>query len=66
MFLCRPKKPYVLHYQNGTAYTYLGLKCSTRVFYCSIHKVRTFDLKMYSISLSVRYHKSCQCSWNVA
>jgi hypothetical protein len=40
MFLCRPKKPYVLHYQNGTAYTYLGLKCSTRVFYCSIHKVR--------------------------
>ena len=29
---------HVLHYQNGTAYTYLGLKCSTRVFFCSIFK----------------------------
>ena len=35
----RPKKPYILHYQNGTAYTYLGFKCSTSVFFCSIHKV---------------------------
>ena len=34
----RPKKAYVLSYQNGTAYTFLGLKCSTRVFFCSIHK----------------------------
>ena len=34
----RPKKAYQLHYQNGTAYTFLGLKCSTRVFFCSIHK----------------------------
>ncbi len=58
MFLCRPKKPYVLHYQNGTAYTYLGLKCSTRVFYCSIHKVRTSDLCMHSTSLSVMDHET--------
>ena len=36
----RPKKAYVLHYQNGTAYTFLGLKCSTRVFFCSIHKAQ--------------------------
>ena len=34
----RPKKAYVLSYQNGTAYTFLGLKCSTRVFFCSSHK----------------------------
>ena len=36
----RPKKAYVLHYQNGTAYTFLGLKSSTRVFFCSIHKAQ--------------------------
>jgi len=36
----RPKKAYQLHYQNGTAYTFLGLKCSTKVFYCSIHKAQ--------------------------
>jgi len=36
----RPKKAYVLHYQNGTAYTFLGLKCSTKVFFCSIHKAQ--------------------------
>ncbi len=50
----RPRKSYVLTYQNGTAYTHLGLKCSTRVYYCSIfnqqpmyvqHKPR---LSMYS------------------
>ena len=34
----RPKKAYVLSYQNGTAYTFLGLKCSTRLFFCSSHK----------------------------
>ena len=33
----RPKKAYVLTYQNGTAYTFLGLKCSTKTFW-TIHK----------------------------
>lgn len=50
----RPRKSYALTYQNGTAYTYLGLKCSTRVYYCTVfhqqpmyvpHKPR---LSMYS------------------
>ena len=36
----RPKKAYVLSYQNGTAYTFLGLKCSTRMFFCSLHKAQ--------------------------
>lgn len=32
----RPRKSYMLQYQNGTAYTTLGLKCSTRVYYTTI------------------------------
>lgn len=34
----RPKKSYQQLYLNGHAYTYLGLKCSTRVFYCTLTK----------------------------
>jgi len=30
----RPRKPVRQLYLNGHAYTYLGLKCSTRVYYC--------------------------------
>ncbi len=50
----RPRKSYALTYQNGTAYTHLGLKCSTKAYYCSVfrqqpmyvhHKAR---LSMYS------------------
>ena len=32
----RPRKSYMLQYQNGTAYTSIGLKCSTRVYYTTI------------------------------
>ncbi|CAB3373430.1 Hypothetical predicted protein [Cloeon dipterum] len=32
----RPRKSYGQLYLNGHAYTYLGLKCSTRVFYCCL------------------------------
>ena len=34
----RPRKSYSLQYQNGTAYTTLGLKCSTNVYYTTIFK----------------------------
>ncbi|KAG8190514.1 hypothetical protein JTE90_006681 [Oedothorax gibbosus] len=34
----RPKKSCVQLYLNGHAYTYLGLKCSTRSTYCSIYR----------------------------
>ena len=34
----RPRKSFALTYQNGTAYTHLGLKCSTRSFYCTVHR----------------------------
>lgn len=50
----RPRKSYVLTYQNGTAYTHLGMKCSTRVYYCSVFKQQPMyvlhkpKLSMYS------------------
>lgn len=34
----RPRKSYGQLYLNGHAYTYLGLKCSTRVFYCTLNR----------------------------
>ncbi|XP_014367008.2 uncharacterized protein LOC106717634 [Papilio machaon] len=34
----RPAKAYGQLYLNGNAYTYLGLKCSTKVFYCTINR----------------------------
>ncbi|CAL7950233.1 unnamed protein product [Xylocopa violacea] len=50
----RPKKSYGQLYLNGHAYTYLGLKCSTRVFYCTLNKpqpmyvTQQHGLSMYS------------------
>ncbi|XP_046672273.1 transcription factor HIVEP3 isoform X2 [Homalodisca vitripennis] len=34
----RPRKSYGQLYLNGHAYTYLGLKCSTRTFFCTLNK----------------------------
>ena len=34
----RPRKSYMLQYQNGTAYTTLGLKCSTKVYFTTTFK----------------------------
>lgn len=34
----RPRKSYGQLYLNGHAYTYLGLKCSTRVFFCCLNR----------------------------
>ena len=34
----RPRKSYMLQYQNGTAYTTLGLKCSTKEYFTTIFK----------------------------
>ncbi|XP_063992981.1 uncharacterized protein LOC135170838 [Diachasmimorpha longicaudata] len=50
----RPKKSYGQLYLNGHAYTYLGLKCSTRVFYCTLNRPQPMyvsqqhGLSMYS------------------
>lgn len=50
----RPKKSYGQLYLNGHAYTYLGLKCSTRAFYCTLNRpqpmyvAQQHGLSMYS------------------
>ena len=50
----RPKKSYGQLYLNGHAYTYLGLKCSTRLFYCTLNRpqpmyvTQQHGLSMYS------------------
>ena len=37
----RPKKPYALQYQNGTAYTFLtGMKTGTKVYYTTISQAQ--------------------------
>ncbi|XP_044015284.1 metacaspase-3-like isoform X2 [Aphidius gifuensis] len=50
----RPIKSYGQLYLNGHAYTYLGLKCSTKVFYCTLNRCQPMyvpdqkRLSMYS------------------
>lgn len=50
----RSKKSYGQLYLNGHAYTYLGLKCSTRLFYCTLNRpqpmyvIQQHSLSMYS------------------
>lgn len=51
----RSKKSYRQLYLNRHAYTYFGLKCSTRVFYCTLNKPQPmyvtqqhYGLSMYS------------------
>ena len=50
----RPRKCYALQYQNGTAYTYLGLKRSTRMYFCTLSRqqpsyvINKPKLSMYS------------------
>lgn len=34
----RPSKACIQLYLNGHAYTYLGLKCSTKTFYCTVNR----------------------------
>lgn len=51
----RPSKSCVQLYLNGHAYTYLGLKCSTKMFYCTVncpqpsYVAGMHKLSMYSV-----------------
>ncbi|XP_053967478.1 uncharacterized protein LOC128868906 [Anastrepha ludens] len=51
----RPSKSCVQLYLNGHAYTYLGLKCSTKMFYCTVncpqpsYVAGSQKLSMYSV-----------------
>ncbi|KAK6619511.1 hypothetical protein RUM43_012268 [Polyplax serrata] len=57
----RPKKSYGQLFLNGHAYTYLGLKCSTRSYYCTISRPQP----MYVVQ-SAQYPKlSMYSNWKV-
>lgn len=57
----RPKKSYGQLFLNGHAYTYLGLKCSTRSYYCTISRPQP----MYVVQ-SPQYPKlSMYSNWKV-
>lgn len=56
----RPAKAYGQLYLNGHAYTYLGLKCSTKVYYCTLNRPQpTYVPNQHSLSMysnwQVRY-----------
>ncbi|KAL1123580.1 hypothetical protein AAG570_002656 [Ranatra chinensis] len=57
----RPRKAYVQLYLNGHAYTYLGLKCSTRMFFCTLNKPQPIY-----VPLSPEHNKvSMYSNWKV-
>lgn len=57
----RPRKSYGQLYLNGHAYTYLGLKCSTRVFFCTLNKPQPIY-----VPLSPEHNKvSMYSNWKV-
>lgn len=76
----RPAKAYGQLYLNGNAYTYLGLKCSTKVFYCTINRPQPtyvpnqHFLSMYSNwqvrkqknSVAFQFNDVCTCIIYVA
>ncbi|CAD6241321.1 GSCOCG00002648001-RA-CDS [Cotesia congregata] len=54
----RPRKSYGQLYLNGHAYTYLGLKCSTRVYYCTLNRPQP----MY---VTQQHHLSMYSNWKI-
>lgn len=57
----RPKKSYGQLFLNGHAYTYLGLKCSTRPYYCTISRPQP----MYVVQSPQRPRLSMYSNWKV-
>lgn len=57
----RPRKSYGQLYLNGHAYTYLGLKCSTKLFNCTLNKTQPIY-----VPLSPEHNKvSMYSNWKV-
>ena len=54
----RQRKSYGQVFFNGHAYTYLGLKCSTRVYYCTVNRAQP----MY---VMLRNGLSMYSNWNI-
>lgn len=58
----RPRKSFGQLYLNGHAYTYLGLKCSTRMFFCTLNKPQPIY-----VPLSPEHNKvSMYSNWKVS
>ncbi|GAB0090456.1 pneumococcal serine-rich repeat protein [Sergentomyia squamirostris] len=49
----RPSKTCIQMYINGQAYTYLGLKCSTKPFYCTVNKTQPIYLPHHIRTISM-------------
>lgn len=49
----RPSKSCGQLYINGQAYTYLGLKCSTKPFYCTVNKTQPIYLPLHIRTISM-------------
>jgi len=57
----RPKKSYGQLFLNGHAYTYLGLKCSTRSYYCTLSRPQP----MYVMQSPQHSRLSMYSNWKV-
>ena len=57
----RPRKSYGQLYLNGHAYTYLGLKCSTRVYFCTVTRTQP----MYVEQTPEHQQLSMYSNWKV-
>ncbi|XP_014287682.1 uncharacterized protein shn isoform X3 [Halyomorpha halys] len=57
----RPRKSYGQLYLNGHAYTYLGLKCSTRTFFCTLNKPQP----IYVPLIPDQYKVSMYSNWKI-
>ncbi|PSN44286.1 hypothetical protein C0J52_12964, partial [Blattella germanica] len=57
----RPRKSYGQLYLNGHAYTYLGLKCSTRAYYCTLNRPQP----MYVLQSPEHSKLSMYSNWKV-
>lgn len=58
----RPKKSYGQLFLNGHAYTYLGLKCSTKSYYCTISRPQP----MYVVQSPQHPKLSMYSNWKVS
>ncbi|XP_016844517.1 uncharacterized protein LOC107981986 [Nasonia vitripennis] len=57
--ILRSKKPYGQLYLNGYVYTYLGLACSTELFYCTYNRPQPMYAKHYAgFSMYSEWEKS--------
>lgn len=59
----RPNKSYGQLYIGGNAYTYLGLKCSTRNTFCTLHKSQPTYVPLSPEHNKVSMYSNWKVSW---